>query len=380
MKIVRHITANLTHYRVPFFQKARSLLLEKGIDYSVLYGQPTRIETTRLDLSELDWGISFENIYLDKSGRKLVWQPILKDCLKTDLIIVSQENRLLLNYVLQCTRLFFGPGLALWGHGKNFQSQKPFGLAEQWKKWWSTRCDWWFAYTEETARILIGNGFDPSRITVFNNSIDVRDLKKKSEETTAEHLAAVKRELGLTNSVAGIFVGGLYPEKRLDFLIESARLIKSDIPNFCLLIIGAGPDLERVVAASQNHPWIKVLGPKFGREKVEIMMCAQLFLMPGLVGLAVLDAAALGLPLVTTAFPYHSPEIAYIENDVSGVIVKEWSSSQAYANAVTALLQNNARLKSMSRAGAHISERYGIDEMARRYADGVVKALEASKH
>jgi L-malate glycosyltransferase len=35
-------------------------------------------------------------------------------------------------------------------------------------------------------------------------------------------------------------------------------------------------------------------------------------LMPGLVGLAVLDAFADGIPRVTTVIEYHSPEIEYL--------------------------------------------------------------------
>ena len=54
------------------------------------------------------------------------------------------------------------------------------------------------------------------------------------------------------------------------------------------------------------------------------MRMSKLFLMPGLLGLAVLDAEVMGLPVVTTRYPWHSPEIAYLRDGETGVIVDAW--------------------------------------------------------
>jgi hypothetical protein len=46
---------------------------------------------------------------------------------------------------------------------------------------------------------------------------------------------------------------------------------------------------------------------------VPYFILSKLVLMPGLVGLAVLDASALEVPLVTTAVPYHTPELTTLK-------------------------------------------------------------------
>jgi glycosyltransferase involved in cell wall biosynthesis len=107
-----------------------------------------------------------------------------------------------------------------------------------------------------------------------------------------------------------------------------------------------------------------------------MMRAAKLFLMPGLVGLAVLDAAAARLPVVTTAYPWHSPEIAYLEDGVNGAIVREWQSKEAYAGEVVALLRDEARRERLAQAAGAMAERYTIEAMAGKFVDGVLEVLE----
>jgi glycosyltransferase involved in cell wall biosynthesis len=120
-----------------------------------------------------------------------------------------------------------------------------------------------------------------------------------------------------------------------------------------------------------------VLGPRFGAEKVELMRLGKLFLMPGLLGLAILDAAAAGLPTITTAYPWHSPEIAYLDDGVSGLMVRDWQDPRSYADAVTALLLDRPRLNAMAAAACAMVDYYSVEAMAERFAKGVLAALAA---
>ncbi len=153
--------------------------------------------------------------------------------------------------------------------------------------------------------------------------------------------------------------------------------MRDRVPDFELLVVGGGIELPLMRELAASRPWIKVTGPRFGAEKVELMLLGKLFLMPGLVGLAVVDAGAAGLPTVTTAFPYHSPEIAYVEHGVNGVIVSEWEDPAAYADAVAGLLEDLPRLAAMQAAATQMAGRLTIEAMAERFAEGVLRALAA---
>jgi glycosyltransferase involved in cell wall biosynthesis len=174
-----------------------------------------------------------------------------------------------------------------------------------------------------------------------------------------------------------VFVGGLYKEKRLEFLIAACDLIRSAVPDFHVIVIGTGRDAHILEAAAASRPWLHILGPKFGMEKTELVSLGKVWLMPGLVGLAILDSFAYELPLITTDLPYHSPEIDYLEDGVNGLVVSDSNSEASYADAVIGLLQDETKRQNLVQGGLASRNKYSIEEMARRFADGVQNALTA---
>lgn len=369
------ITHTVFHYRAPFHERVRRNLAVDSIDYVVIHGQPDRTEGKKGDTASLSFGKSIRNRYFYRGHQPLIWQPALAEALKSDLLVIIHENRLLINYPLQLLRRVMGLKVALFGHGRNFQSRDPEGKQERLKRWTALRADWWFGYTEETRRHLESLGFPSNCITVFNNAVDTSAVREAASGVTATRLAERRAELGLSKGPVGIFVGGLYEDKRLPFLIEAIDLIRKRVPDFQLIVVGGGvafPDLERLAS---DRPWIKVVGPRFGTDKVELMRLACVFLMPGLLGLAVLDAGAAELPTITTDFPWHSPEIAYVEHDVNGLVVTGWEDPLAYADAVADLLEDKPRLAAMTAAASQLATRYTIEAMADRFAEGVRAAL-----
>jgi glycosyltransferase involved in cell wall biosynthesis len=374
MKRVVQVTAALMSYRVKFHELVRARLAEKGVEYDLAYGAPSKRDEDRGGYGDLSWGKKVNNRYFPS----LLWQPILRYRSQYDLIILGQENKLLVNYLFLAARgLGDGPAIGLWGHGRNFQSRHMNGLSEQWKRFWSLRCDWWFGYTGETKQILTNLGFPPSRITVFNNAIDTAELARENESLTSRDLAETRCRLRLAGRNVGVFVGGLYKEKRLRFLLQAATEVRAKVPDFELIIAGGGTEFEAVRQAAAELPWVKVTGPQFGAEKLKLMRMGHLFMMPGLVGLAVLDSGVSGLPVLTTSYPYHSPEMAYIENGRNGIVVPDWRSPLAYAREAVALLQDRPRLAALSLAASETARRYTIEAMAENFSEGVVAALAA---
>lgn len=372
-KEVVFVTRILTHYRVPFHERVRSLLAENTVKYRLITGQPTLNEAKKGDLGNLSWAEEIQNKAL-LGLEKLTWQPIMKKISSSDLVIIGQENKHIVNYPLQIARK---PNrkIALFGHGRNFQSRAPGGPAERWRRFWATKCDWWFGYTEETRQCIEALGFPAQRITVFNNAVDTSALRAIADDIAPDEVSAASLALGAKGNNIAIFVGGLYADKRLDFLVAAADKVRARIPDFELVVVGGGEDMPRMQQLAARRRWLFIAGPRFGREKAALMLGAKLFLMPGLVGLAVLDAAALGLPVVTTAWPWHSPEIAYLQDEVNGVIVPQWQDTSAYATEIVRLLNDEAARTRLTEAARATAARYTIDAMAERFASGILEAL-----
>jgi glycosyltransferase involved in cell wall biosynthesis len=372
------ITHTVFHYRKQFHELARARLSEAGIDYEVLHGQPDRTEGKKGDTADLSFGRRIANryVYLSKSRNPLILQPAFREARGADLTIIIQENRLLINYLLQLLPRG-GRRLALFGHGRNYQSRKPDGVAEGWKRFWAKRCDWWFGYTDETKRHLVSLGFPEDRVTVFNNAVDTGELQRLAGQVDQAEEARLRTELEIAGNNIAIFVGGLYPDKRIDFLVAAAERVRARLPDFTLVVVGGGQDAAKLNALAAGRPWLIAAGPRFGSEKVALLRLAKLFLMPGLLGLAVLDAGVMALPVITTRFPWHSPEIAYLRDGETGVIVPDWESEAAYADVVLALLTDEPRRRAMALAARDHVACFTIEAMAKNFADGVMAALAA---
>ena len=288
---------------------------------------------------------------------------------------MQQENGLLLNYPLQVLSRLTGRKVAFFGHGRNFQGGGQKTLRERFKRFWMNKVDWWFAYTQRSADIVAQAGFPADRITVFNNAIDTSAIQAELAAVPEAEKTAVRTARFAGSENIGVFIGGLYDLKRIDFLIESAIRVRQRVPDFQLMIIGGGPDAALVQTAAGQYPWIHALGPQFGREKTLLASLGRVFLMPGLVGLGVLDSFVYGTPMVTTDVPYHSPEIDYLKDGVNGVIVSEADSVDAYAAAVERILIEDTWRERLRAGAAEGLETYTIEAMAQRFADGVMKAL-----
>jgi glycosyltransferase involved in cell wall biosynthesis len=167
----------------------------------------------------------------------------------------------------------------------------------------------------------------------------------------------------------------MYPEKRLLFLCEACEAVKSMVPQFELIVIGAGPDAEIVKEFAATRDWVHYVGPKFGLERVPYFSVSQILLMPGLVGLSVLDSFALGTPMITTKYPFHSPEIDYLEDGENGLISNDNLTN--YAQTVRDALADPGILSSLRNKGRISAQRYTVEAMVSNFAEGILKAMDA---
>lgn len=368
------LTRVLTHYRVPFHDGVRNRLAEQGVDYELVYGNGRPDEVKKGDLVTLDWATKLPVSYFGP-GDKLCWQHGVGSISRPDLMIIGQENTLLVNYPLIVRSWFNGTKVAYFGHGRGFQASSPNSLAERFKRFWASKVSWWFAYTPSGCKAVEAAGFPAEKITVFNNSVDTSAIAKSVARTTRDGVARLRKTLVAGSENVGVYVGGIYAHKRIAFLLDAADAIRALVPDFHLVVIGDGADAQLVRDAADSRDWLHYVGPKFGDEKTALVLLAKVFLMPGLVGLAVLDALAYGTPMVTTDLSYHSPEIDYLEDGINGVIVRESDDAGAYAAAVGRVLTDEDYRGRLQAGGRAAVETYTIENMAERFAQGVLLAI-----
>jgi len=374
MKRVVIFQYRLLHYRTTLFDKLKAACAQRGIDLHLVHGQATRSEATKKDVGHLPWARTVKNRYITVRGRDILWQPFPSELRNADLVILMQENRLLSNYPILLRRHFTPTKVAFWGHGKNFQSRAPNGLREKWKNALIGQVDWWFAYTQSTVGILEETGFPKDKITCLDNAIDTSGFRQDLEQVAIGDIAAERHRLGIPDGAAvGLFCGSLYPDKRLELLVDAADQIKAAVPDFHVVVIGDGPSRSFINTAASTRPWLHPVGIQQGGAKALYFRMADLMLNPGLVGLHIVDAFCAGLVMVTTRTARHSPEIAYLIDGDNGLMTGDTPTE--YAQAIIDLLSAPDRLRTMRARALACSQRYTLDNMVDNFANGIEAAV-----
>jgi glycosyltransferase involved in cell wall biosynthesis len=372
MKKVLIIQRALPQYRVDFYNGLRNKLASKGVELNLVYGKLKNKDSLKKDEVDIEWATYVDSKIFTISGIELYWQPCLSFLDDKQMVIVEQANKNLINYVLILKRAFSKMKLGYWGHGRNMQADEK-ALGNRFKQFFTNKCDWWFAYTVGVKKLITEQSFPAEKVTVVQNAIDTRALVSAYDALNEQSLTQLRQELGIDSNNVAIYCGGIYKEKRIEFLIEACDKTREKIKDFQILIIGSGPDVELILQAKKTRDWIHYIGPKFGLERVKYFQLASLFLMPGLVGLAILDSFALRTPMITTEFPYHSPEIEYLENGINGLMTQ--NSLESYVGAVVEFFKNDAKRIKLTQGCRDSSTKYTVEQMIDNYADGIVKCL-----
>jgi glycosyltransferase involved in cell wall biosynthesis len=297
-----------------------------------------------------------------------------------DLVVIPQAIKQIWIYPLLLRRSMGFHRIAFWGHGKVFSRLPDRRIARGLKEVISRHCDWWFAYTQRSAQVVNQEiGYPADQITSVNNAVDTKALSEARVRLTADELNQLKFTLGINGSNIAIYVGGMYHNahhtKRLPFLIAACLEIKKQVPDFEMIFVGAGPDQHLVEAAASEHFWIHYVGVKKGTEAVPYWALAKVCLNPGLVGLGILDCLALGVPIITSNVPYHSPEIDYLKPGVNGMMIDDLGDPRVFADNVTTLLADEERRESYAQAGQASVANLTNEAMVENFIQGILKCL-----
>lgn len=344
-------------YRAEFFPLLQERLAGEGVDLVVAHGAPQGDIAARGDAVELSGAIALDQRTFKVRGREVTrWK--LPDLTAVGLLIVEQALR---HPAIYRAALRRPPDcmLAFWGHGHTMT--KPTKAWEaQAKTLLTNRGDWFFAYTTGGRESISRRGFPHDRVTVLNNSMATRP-PAGPRSAAAAHTAA--------------FVGGLDASKKLEFLLDAAELVRERVPDFRLIVCGRGDQEGLIQRAAQEHPWIEQRGYVDAREKAALATEASILVMPGRVGLVALDSMVLGMPLLTTTYPWHAPEIEYLQ----GLLLQTPEDERAYADAVVGILTDDARRESMAAKLMSRAPGYSLDAMVDNFAGGVHAALAAGR-
>jgi glycosyltransferase involved in cell wall biosynthesis len=341
-------------YRVPFFRLLADELQSRDLDLRVasssVLSEPDELGFRhRRTLTSRGGLSSLEAIYRERPTALVLPHSVHFAPLATATRLLQIRGR---------KQLFWGMGLARRYGPASARDRRPAG--EIARRLMLSACDHYLSYTDTSTTNLLTGGYDVARITTLNNAV--------------EALATPGQVMGAQRvPFQALFVASLVEDKEPLEAVAIVNQIRRTIPGATLHIVGDGPLRPLCEKAANEQEWVHYYGPQRGQRLRELALASDIAIIPGRVGLAVLEMASAGLPMATFAASLHGAEISYLKDRINGLFLNGGISTAA--NELGALLADRPAVERMRNAAFKTASKYTVRNMAANFADGVMTSL-----
>jgi glycosyltransferase involved in cell wall biosynthesis len=255
-------------------------------------------------------------------------------------------------------QLFWGMGMARRYGEASAGDRRP--AAEAARRLMLSACDHYLSYTDLSTANLLTAGFDEARITTLNNAVE--ELATPDEARTAQRVP-----------LQVLFVASLVEDKEPLAAVAIVDRLRQLAPGVTLHIVGDGPLRPQCEHAAGSRDFVSYHGTIRGRELRELALASDIAIIPGRVGLAVLEMASAGLPMATLAVSLHGAEITYLKDGFNGLFLR--GDTDTAAKELGNLLTDRPALEYMRNEALSMASRYTLRNMAVNFADGLMASL-----
>jgi glycosyltransferase involved in cell wall biosynthesis len=209
---------------------------------------------------------------------------------------------------------------------------------------------------------LIRGGFPSERVKVVACGIDVKKFQDYPAGARCPHSLIV--------------VGRLMPPKGHKHLFEALELVRQQIPDIHLHVVGDGPlraGLELSVRQKGLEKHVLFTGRVTDAEKIALLWRSSIFVMPSLqegFGMVLLEAMACGLPVVAFDLPVYRELL----NSNCGYFVPK-GDTQAMATQIIHLLQDDEARATMSAYNFRQAQLFDWESVAEAEEDFLLEML-----
>lgn len=321
MKTILLFDAETQHYRIPLYTYFQKEFAKHGYQLKIVYD-------CQLNTLQNDFFIGIR--YTFKAFNAIIKEHQAE----TIILFVWLRYWFLLPFMLY-NRLK-GIKMITWSHGINLQNQDNRLMNQLYYLRQRLAHSLIIFSPEQTKYIRASH----KKLFVANNTLNFYDFP-----SVAESKEEIKEKYGLQGQKVVLCVGRMNTNNRkADYLITG--FCDYPIPNTALVLVGPGytPEQEKKMAEIAH---IHYLGPQYdARTIAEIYQMADIFCMPGAIGLAINHAFYYGLPVVTEDV-FHGPEGYYLKNERNGFLFQE-GNIQDMMHKITTLCTDESLYQSFS--------------------------------
>ncbi len=372
----------IPHYRVPFFHK-----LSQEVNLVVVASEGRKVD----GVADMRDNLPFSSLRFRERPEGSAFHPEIFEVLRKHQAHAYITSGPLLRKVLTEPALWQemrGSGARIFWFGcdgywtRNFWRSK-LGRYQLWKpsrfhllvrdRLAISRTDRFICHSTHMARYCrTVLGVPEAKLTVAHNAIETFWLSTRYRALAG---SGARRKAGEM-----VFVGRLAEGKRVDMLLRVLARIARHLPEASLKVIGEGSkrmQFERVARDLALGARTEFTGGIYDEESLaRQMFLASLCVLPGLGGLGINTAMAMGLPVVCGLAD--GTEVDLVQHGING-----WrfdGSERGLERALREALGNQSRLEEMGRRSAELIEkRFNLDNMVGGYMEALSKTLRPSR-
>ncbi len=235
------------------------------------------------------------------NGSITIQSGILRLALRSDIkaIIYTGDPLALSTWVSAAVARLSGKRVLFWTHGWYKDKSGP----REWiKRAFFSLANGLLLYGNRAKAIGETKGFSSSDLYVIYNSLDTQKQIEIRSKVSVESIKACRQELfGHWDTPVVICTSRLVGVRRLDLLLDAASILKSEGRSVDIVIVGDGPERSRLEHHSAaNGLSVVFYGECYNEETLAVLiMSANVFVVPGRIGLAAMHALIYGTPVIT---------------------------------------------------------------------------------
>ena len=320
-------------------------------------------------------GVAFRRLRVRTIKGSVMWQSGLLRLAASrefDVLILLGIPKFLSMWPAAIIGRLTGKRVIFWTHGWTYRPRGPLRLV---RRAFLSLANSIMTYGRWAKQIGIEHGFDPNRIHVIGNSLDLESQRVVRGSISLEDRASTRRELFGDESVPVIACSSrLTRTRRLDMLLDAADQLAKRGQPVNIALIGDGPERPALEhRAKELGLRVAFLGACYDEARIgRVLMASNVCVAPGKVGLTAIHALAFGVPVVSHGdYEHQMPEHEAIIPGKTGTLY-EPGSIDSLAGAIRPWLETQWVPETTQRLCEEIVERFWSPQFQ---VDSIMRAV-----
>lgn len=374
MKKVLYLYYDLPAYRRDFFTLLSNKLKEKDIDFKFIYGKQSN---TAVSIQDKD--VCFKTIELELKKINIGFAELLtyKDLIKiikeekTDVVVLQFHVAVLSFWKLYFYLKKHNIPYVTWDC--NYTRDTLNGLAVKVRKkmvdFTYKKAKVCLTYGHVFKDYLLNIGKPANKIVVAQNTINIEKIIKNRaascDNRTFDHPLRI------------LYVGALIQRKYVETAIKAVARLISEGHDIYFDIVGNGNYIEKLKELNNsegNTERIIFYGAKKGKELQEFFEKDDVFILPGTGGLAINEAMAYSMPIISTK----GDDTVLDLLDGNGYLLKEFGNVDEIYTCIEnfIILPESEKKKMAKRSEEIVTKQASLENMVNKHIVAIEKALD----